>query len=69
LDEWNSIAASFAQAPEITLFGWNALAALEPIDPGDGDAWKKKPTSFIWDEVVKSYKPSKGESAAPTGAA
>jgi len=59
---WDTL---FAKAPEITLFSWYPMAALETIDPGDRDAWKKKPTSFNWDEMAKSYQPPKGESAAP----
>jgi hypothetical protein len=59
---WDTL---FAKAPEITLFSWHPMAALESIDPGDRDAWKNKPTSFNWDDMVKSYRPPKGESAAP----
>jgi hypothetical protein len=59
---WDTL---FAKAPEITLFNWSPMAALETIDPGDRDAWKRKPTSFNWDEMAKSYQPPKDESAAP----
>jgi hypothetical protein len=59
---WDTL---FAKAPELTLFSWHGMAALETIAPGDRDAWKKKPTSFNWDDMVKSYTPPKGESAAP----
>ncbi len=60
---WDTL---FAKAPEITLFSWHGMAALEAIEPGDRDAWKSKRTSFNWDEMVKSYKPPTGESAAPS---
>jgi len=59
---WDTL---FAKASEITLFSWHPMAALESIEPGDRDAWKKKPTSFNWDEMAKSYQPPKGQSAAP----
>jgi len=59
---WDTL---FAKAPEITLFSWYPMAALETIEPGDRDAWKNKPTSFNWDDMVKSYQPPAGESAAP----
>jgi hypothetical protein len=59
---WDTL---FAKAPEITLFNWYPMAALETIDPGDRGAWKNKPTSFNWDDMVKSYQPPKGERAAP----
>ena len=59
---WDTL---FAKAPEITLFNWYPMAALENIEPGDRGAWKNKPTSFNWDDMVKSYQPPAGESAAP----
>jgi hypothetical protein len=59
---WDSL---FAKTSEITLFSWHPMSALETIEPGDRDAWKKKPTSFNWDDMAKSYKPPKDESAAP----
>jgi len=60
---WDTL---FAKAPEITLFSWHGMAALETIEPGDRNAWKSKPTSFNWDDMVKSYRPPAGESAAPS---
>jgi len=59
---WDTL---FAKAPEITLFNWHPMSALETIEPGDRAAWRDKPTSFDWDGMVKSYKPPAGESAAP----
>jgi hypothetical protein len=59
---WDTL---FAKAPEITLFSWHGMAALEALEPGERDAWKQKPTSFDWEAMVKSYQPPAGESAAP----
>jgi hypothetical protein len=38
-----------AKAPEITLFNWDAL--LEPVAPGDRDAWKSLDTTFNYDAM------------------
>jgi hypothetical protein len=59
---WDTL---FAKAPEITLFSWHGMAALETLEPGERDAWKQRPTSLHWDEMAKSYRPPAGESAAP----
>jgi len=59
---WDTL---FAKAPEITLFSWQGMAALDTVEPGERQPWQRKPTSFDWDEVVRSYKPPAGESAAP----
>jgi hypothetical protein len=59
---WDTL---FAKAPEITLFSWHGMAALDAVEPGERDAWKQRPTSFNWDDMVKSYRPPAGESAAP----
>jgi hypothetical protein len=59
---WDTL---FAKAPEITLFSWHGMAALETLDPGEREAWKQKATSFSWDEMVRSYQPPAGEHAAP----
>jgi hypothetical protein len=59
---WDTL---FAKAPEITLFSWHGMAALETLEPGERDAWKQRPTSFSWDAMVKSYRAPTGESAAP----
>lgn len=59
---WDTL---FAKAPEITLFSWHGMAALETLDPGDRGAWKDRATSFNWDDMVKSYNPPHGESSAP----
>jgi hypothetical protein len=45
---WNTM---FAKAREQTLFNWADL--LHPINPGDRAEWKKLPTSFNYDEMVK----------------
>jgi hypothetical protein len=60
---WDTL---FAKAPEITLFSWHGMAAIETLDPGERDAWKQRPTSFNWEAMAKSYQPPAGESAAPT---
>jgi len=59
---WDTL---FAKAPELTLFSWHGMAALETLEPGERDAWKQKPTSFDWEAMAKSYRPPAGESAAP----
>jgi hypothetical protein len=59
---WDTL---FAKAPEITLFSWHGMAAVESVEPGERESWQRKPTSFNWDEMVKSYRPPAGESAAP----
>ena len=62
---WDTL---FAKAPEITLFSWHGMAALETLEPGERDAWKQKPTSFNWPgrrRWLRSYRPPAGESAAP----
>jgi hypothetical protein len=46
---WDTI---FAKANEIMLFEWSAMS--RPIQPGDRAAWEKLPTSFNFDEMVKS---------------
>ena len=59
---WDTL---FAKAPEITLFSWHGMAALDAVEAGERDAWKQRPTSFNWNEMLKSYRPPAGESAAP----
>jgi hypothetical protein len=44
---WNTM---FAKAPEMTLFNWAAL--LEPIHPGNRDAWRTLPTSFDYFQIM-----------------
>jgi hypothetical protein len=44
----------FAKAPEIMLFNWAAL--LQPIVPGERQAWQDKKTNFDYDEMVASFK-------------
>jgi hypothetical protein len=60
---WDTL---FAKAPEITLFSWHGMAALETLAPGEREAWKQKPTSFNWEAMARSYQPPAGESAAPS---
>jgi hypothetical protein len=60
---WDTL---FAKAPEITLFSWHGMAAIENLAPGERDGWKKKATSFDWEATAGSYKPPAGESAAPS---
>ena len=48
---WDTL---FAKAPEITLFNWTPMASDQPVDPGDRAAWHDRPTSFNWDEMVRS---------------
>jgi hypothetical protein len=60
---WDTL---FAKAPEITLFSWHGMAAIETLEPGERDAWKGKPTSFDWSAMARSYRPPAGESAAPS---
>jgi len=60
---WDTL---FAKAPEITLFSWHGMAALETLDPGEREAWKQRPTSFNWEAMARSYQPPAGESPAPS---
>jgi hypothetical protein len=60
---WDTL---FAKAPEITLFSWHAMAAVEAAEAGEREPWKKKATSFDWEAMARSYKPPAGESAAPS---
>jgi hypothetical protein len=53
----------FAKAPEITLFNWMALT--QPIRPGDRSAWQSVPTSFDYDQMLKSREVPAG-SPGPT---
>jgi len=55
---WDTL---LAKAPEITLFNWAHFTDSWPLKPGDRDAWKALPTSFNWEEMMKSYKPAKGD--------
>ncbi|HUJ32678.1 MAG TPA: hypothetical protein VLY23_15460 [Candidatus Acidoferrum sp.] len=56
---WDTV---FAKAPEITLFYWGGL--LQPVTPGDRDAWKDLHTSFDYDQMLAYRDP--GRSTAPT---
>lgn len=60
---WDTL---FAKAPEITLFNWAALAAPEPVAPGDRAAWSAERTSFDWDAMLHSGAGSAG-SGPPAG--
>lgn len=46
----------FAKAPEITLFNWRPMSEMEAVAPGERGAWADRPTSFDWDEMVRSYR-------------
>jgi hypothetical protein len=45
----------FAKAPEITLFFYGGL--LQPVAPGDRDAWKNLPTSFNYEQMLAYRNP------------
>ncbi len=59
---WDTL---FAKAPEITLFNWAPMSETRPLEPGKREAWKNLPTSFNWDEMIRTYKPGAGDSAPP----
>jgi hypothetical protein len=59
---WDTL---FAKPPEITLFSWHGMAAIENLAPGGREGWKQKATSFDWEAMAKSYTPPPGERAAP----
>lgn len=53
---WDTV---FAKAPEITLFNWHDLVNPKyTVDAGARQAWEKRPTSFNWAEMAKSYQPA-----------
>jgi hypothetical protein len=54
---WDTI---FAKAPQIMLFEWSAMT--QPIQPGDREAWQNLPTSFNYQQMLKTY-----HTAAPDG--
>lgn len=56
---WDTL---FAKPPEITLFAWGLL--LQPVSPGDRDAWKDLHTSFDYDQMLAYRDPNR--STAPT---
>lgn len=58
---WDTL---FAKAPEITLFNWTDMASPRALEAGDRKAWQDKPTSFQWDEMVRSFKAPQGSNAA-----
>jgi hypothetical protein len=49
---WDTV---FAKAREMTLFSWSNL--LEPIRPGDRQAWQSQNTSFNYDQALL-YRPA-----------
>ena len=55
----------FAKAPEITLFNWTDMASPKAVEAGAREPWASQPTSFQWDEMVRSYKAPQGSNAAP----
>ncbi len=56
---WDTL---FAKAPEITLFSWHGMAAVDAIEPGDRTRGEQAHQLQL-DEMIKSYKPPTGESA------
>jgi len=60
---WDTL---LAKSPEITLFNWAPMSETRPLQPGNRDAWKNLPTSFNWDEMLKTYRPAEGDKA-PVG--
>jgi hypothetical protein len=46
----------FAKVPEIMLFNWANL--LQPIHPGDREAWQNLHTSFDYDQMLKTFQPN-----------
>jgi len=58
---WDTL---FAKAPEITLFSWHGMAAIETADPGEREPWKNKATSLDWAAMARSYRPPASENAA-----
>jgi len=59
---WDTL---FAKAPEITLFNWGDLAVLDPVAPGEREAWSGQQTSFNWDAMTHSPAGSSGGVASP----
>jgi hypothetical protein len=52
---WDTL---FAKAGEITLFNWHNLNdPAYPMEPGARKAWEKQPTSFVWADMAKGFKP------------
>ncbi|HWA00813.1 MAG TPA: hypothetical protein VG841_10930 [Caulobacterales bacterium] len=50
---WDTL---FAKAPEITLFNWVPMADEHAVQPGAREAWASRPTSFNWNDMVRSYR-------------
>jgi hypothetical protein len=46
----------FAKAPEMTLFFYGGL--VQPVSPGDRDAWKDLPTSFSYEHMLAYRDPN-----------
>jgi hypothetical protein len=59
---WDTL---FAKAPEIMLFEWTAM--LNPVQPGEREAWQGLPTSFDYTQIRPPYylQPA-GRSPEPT---
>jgi hypothetical protein len=49
---WDTL---FAKAPQIMLFEWSAMS--RPIELGDRAAWRDLPTSFNYQQMLKSFHP------------
>ncbi len=49
---WDTL---FAKAPQIMLFEWSAMS--RPIVPGEREAWQDLPTSFNYEQMLKTFHP------------
>lgn len=50
---------AFAKAPQIVLFNWHDLAVgnvFAPMVPGERQSWEKRPTTFNWNDMAKTYR-------------
>jgi hypothetical protein len=59
---WDTL---FAKAPEITLFNWAPFASSQSVQPGDRAAWADQATSFVWNDMVRSFKAPAQSGAGP----
>jgi hypothetical protein len=47
---------AFAKPREITLFNWHDLVVREPVPAGERKGWAARPTTFNWNDMVKTYR-------------
>ncbi|MDE2164579.1 MAG: hypothetical protein KGJ53_15560 [Alphaproteobacteria bacterium] len=59
---WDTI---FGKAKQIVLFNWIAAADPQEAPKGDRSAWADMPTSFNWNDMLRSYKPTSAEDQGP----